>query len=167
MAEIELRGRLGQGKVALCDEADFALLSQYRWHLSRGGYPRTYWRKAGVRSTTLSMHQLLRDEKGGAYRDHINGDPLDNRRANLRPCTPQENAWNRKGHSNSKTGVKGVSPFRGKYRATIHLGGEQIHLGLFATADLAAAAYNGAAVALFRSFARLNPLPLEVSHAAD
>lgn len=167
MAEIPLHGLRGKGKVALCDDADFALLSGYRWHLSRTGYPRTYWRKPGVRSTTLDMHQLLRDEKGGAYKDHINGDPLDNRRANLRPCTPQENAWNKRGHRNSKTGVKGVSPYKGKFRATIHKSGEQIYLGTFATVELAAAAYNGAAVALYRGFARLNPLPVEASHAAD
>ncbi|MDL2342597.1 HNH endonuclease [Deinococcus sp. MIMF12] len=153
--------------MALCDDADLALLSQHRWHLSRRGYPRTYWRKEGVRSATLEMHLLLRDEKGGGYKDHINGDPLDNRRANLRACTAQENAWNRRAHRNSKTGVKGVSPHKGKFRATIHKSGAQIYLGTFTTVELAAAAYNGAAVALYGAFARLNPLPLEVAHASD
>ncbi|GAA5514919.1 hypothetical protein Dcar01_03683 [Deinococcus carri] len=170
MAEIKLHGKRGEGKVALCDDADYALLSRHRWHLDKRGYARTYRPLEYGRSTTVAMHQLLADEKGGHYRDHLNGDRLNNRRANLRPCTQRENSYNRCVHRNSKTRVKGVSRYRGKYRAVIHKDGEQVYLGLFPTLDLAAAAYNGAAIALFGAFARLNPIPVPaegVPNAAD
>lgn len=177
MAELPLSGKRGQGRVALCDAADLPLLSLHRWHLSQDGYPRTYLRKPGVRSTTICMHQLLRTEQGECYRDHLDGNPLDNRRANLRPASRRENSRNRRVHRNNKTGLKGVSPFKGKYRATIHLDRKQISLGTFSHPLLAAIAYNAAATALYGPFAALNPLPtdllgqlacpVEVRHAAD
>ncbi|KQR41259.1 hypothetical protein ASF71_01075 [Deinococcus sp. Leaf326] len=105
------------------------------------------------------MHRLLTDERGGHYKDHISGDRLDNRRANLRACTQAENSRNRKMHSNNKTGFKGVSPWRGQYRAAIHLDGEQRFLGTFPHPALAAIAYNAAARALFGPFAQLNVIP--------
>jgi len=168
MAEIKLHGKRGEGKVALCDDADYALLSQYRWHVNSDGYVRTYWRKPGIRSTTIQMHLLLIDEKGGRYKDHRDGNKLDNRRANLRPCTQQENSFNRRMHRNNKSGYKGVVQRKGKWAAFVHKDRRQTFLGLYDTPELAAAAYNGAARALFGAFARLNVLPLpEVAHASD
>ncbi|WP_051363336.1 HNH endonuclease [Deinococcus murrayi] len=171
MAEIALVGKRGAGKVALCDDADFARLSQYRWHLDRDGYPRTFLpAELGQRRRKTGMHQLLTDARGGYFSDHINGNPLDNRRSNLRPCTRTENNRNRAAFRRSKTGLKGVSPWRGGFRAVIHDGRTQIFLGCFPTKELAAAAYNGAARVLHGKFARFNPIPLtasEVAHAAD
>lgn len=172
MATLTLRGKRGAGRVTLVDDADLPALSQYSWHLSPGGYARTYITRPGVRSTTIHLHQLLRDEHGGGYRDHINGDPLDNRRANLRPCTREENNRNRGSHRTSKTGLKGVSPFGKGWRAQIHVGRQQFYLGLYPHPMLAAIAYNAAATVLFGPFARLNDidlsgLALEVARAGD
>lgn len=170
MAEIRLHGKRGEGKVALCDDADLALLSAQRWYADRNGYPRAYLPKESGRRATVRMHQLLADEQGGRYRDHIDGNPLDNCRSNLRACTQRENSYNRRTHRNSKTGIKGVSPFGRAFRVVIHHGGRQVYLGLYPSLDLAAAAYNGAAIALFGAFARLNAIPVAgegVALAAD
>jgi len=64
--------------------------------------------------------------------DHINGDKLDNRRANLRIATAFENAQNRhvaRGASSHRGVVwhKGA----GKWMAQAHLAGVQHYLGLF------------------------------------
>lgn len=169
MAQIALVGRLGQGRVALVDDADLPLLSGYRWHLSRRGYPRAYL--PGTKGRTVNLHQLLRAPDGSGYRDHVSGDPLDNRRVNLRPCTVEENNRNRRAHRNNKTGFKGVSAFGTGFRAVIHQGRKQIYLGTFPHVLLAALAYNAAATALHGPFARLNDVDLApllgASNAAD
>ena len=168
MAQIELRGKRGAGKVALVDDQDAELLARHSWHVNRDGYTRTAIREDG-RTRYVSMHLLLQDSAGNRYCDHIDGNPLNNQRRNLRPATVQQNNQNRGAHRNSKTGIKGVSPYRKGFRATIHTGKKQVFLGIYPTLDLAAAAYNGAAIVLFGVFARLNPIPVReaVKHAAD
>ena len=74
--------------------------------------------------------------------DHINGDKQDNRIENLRDVTRSENLQNlRKPLSNNQTGVLGVGFSRGSYKARIKTDGVPTHLGSFATAALAGAAY--------------------------
>jgi hypothetical protein len=74
--------------------------------------------------------------------DHINGDSLDNRIANLREATPALNAQNRRTpRRGSALGVQGVTARWGRYTAQITVRGKQHHLGLFATVDEARAAY--------------------------
>lgn len=55
------------------------------------------------------LHRLLLDPPDGMVVDHIDGNPLNNRRNNLRVGTASENLQNRKGAmTNSETGVRGV-----------------------------------------------------------
>lgn len=74
--------------------------------------------------------------------DHINGDKLDNRIANLREATRKQNMQNVRQHKHNTSGVKGVAwhSQRNKWRAYIFVDYKQIHLGLFDTKEAAAAA---------------------------
>lgn len=72
--------------------------------------------------------------------DHINGDRKDNRIQNLRMATNSQNSHNRGATINSKTGVKGVYPENGKYRAQMKINGKQKHIGYFETIEAAKAA---------------------------
>ncbi len=89
--------------------------------------------------------------------DHINGDPADNRFANLRLAVMAENGKNRKISRNNKTGYKGVrlDKKRGTYRAVIVSNGKSIHLGVFKCPKEAYAAYCRAAEMYHGPFARL------------
>lgn len=96
------------------DDADFEWLSTFRWF--RGGQcKRTKGENAAGRigyATTVinnklvKMDKLLMPRKPGLVVDHINRNPLDNRRNNLRYLTHGQNLQN-------ATMAMGVSGFRG------------------------------------------------------
>lgn len=75
--------------------------------------------------------------------DHKNRDPADNRWANLRLATRQENRWNIPRMANNKSGFKGVhwSRYARRWRAQITTAGVRHDLGYFDTAEGAALAY--------------------------
>jgi hypothetical protein len=93
--------------------------------------------------------------------DHINGNPLDNRRENLRSATQQMNGINTGLCSTNTSGFKGVSPEKGKWSAQIHVMNRKKFLGYFDDKVEAAKAYNSAAKKHFGEFAWLNPIPEE------
>lgn len=93
--------------------------------------------------------------------DHINGDPTDNRKCNLRLCNRgADNAINRPKQKNNTTGYKGIFLRKesGKYRAAIRVNQKLIHLGQFDNPKDAAQCYNEAAKKYFGEFAYLNIL---------
>jgi len=108
----------------------------------------------------MRLHRLLTKAPEEAVVDHINGDPSDNRRCNLRITTQSGNLRNSRLRSDSTTGYKGVSLDKrdGMYRAYINYKGKQISLGYYDTPEEAAAAYDKAAVFYFGEFARTNQM---------
>lgn len=76
----------------------------------------------------------------GAQIDHVNGDKTNNSIRNLRLATASQNKQNiHKNCQNNTTGVRGVSPRRGRYRVQICVDGKRIHLGYRRTLTEAAA----------------------------
>jgi hypothetical protein len=97
------------------------------------------------------------------HTDHINGDGLDNRKINLRICTPSQNLMNRGVPINNKTGHKGVSYDKrvNKFKVQIRLNKKNITVGYFYNINDAARAYNAYAVKYYGEFAQLNIIPKE------
>ena len=74
--------------------------------------------------------------------DHINGIRSDNRFENLRDVSVAINRQNIRTHdADNKCSFLGVTNYKGKFRATIKVNKKTKHLGLFATAKDAHAAY--------------------------
>lgn len=151
---------LTQGKVAIVDDADFEWLSQWKWCYHRDRAGRGIADGKGSAKMHF-MHNYIMQPPPGFVVDHIDNDPLNNQRSNLRICTQAENLRNRRGFSTkSSTSFKGVFPVKKSkirpWRATIKLNGKSIHLGSFPTAEAAAIAYNEAALKYHGEFAHLN-----------
>jgi hypothetical protein len=89
--------------------------------------------------------------------DHINGDWRDNRIANLRNATRNQNSANGGMSKFNKVGLKGVSWSQKArlWRAQIDCDKVHYHFGYFTTPEDAYAAYCEAAVRLHGEFARL------------
>ena len=113
-----------------------------------------------VKELTCLAHRLawllVHGDWPSAQIDHINGDPADNRIANLRLATPAQNGANARRRSDNRSGFKGVGWHKKtrKWRANIVRDGRMRSLGYFDTPEQAAEAYATAAKALRGEFAR-------------
>lgn len=156
MREVRLHGKwAAEYPVALVDDEDYELVSRYRWmvhHPISVNSPRRSGPYARATSAGRPMMHVLLCGRNGI--DHQNGNGLDNRRKNLRPCSGAENSRNRRSWGRSK--YLGVHLDRGRWRAVIEHDGRRQHLGMFANEADAARAYDKAAAGLFGEFARLN-----------
>ena len=158
MATIELT----QGQVTVVDDADLPLLIGYRWIAQKrvNAGVVTYYAAASVKTDRgwrlLLLHRLLMGEPKGIIIDHRNGNSLDNRRENLRPCSNGQNRANSKKHKVGLSKYKGVTLDRGKVTAQIRHEGRLRNLGKFETEEAAARAYDREARRLHGEFARTN-----------
>lgn len=147
--------KLDDGSVAICDESAINLVEGKVWWVSNGYPAFTRENGDGTRST-VKLHQLLMPD--AEMVDHDNGDRLDNRSANLRRCTAQQNAFNRTAVAAGTSKFKGVSwdSSREKWISSIQHNGKTKHIGRFDSEDGAAKAYDAKAAELFGEFAKLN-----------
>ena len=151
---------LSQGHHAIIDDEDFENVNRHKWYLAHSYAVRRVtnhnWKVLGLpKQRELSMHRFLMNPPSGKHVDHINGDALDNRRCNLRICTPHQNSMNIR----IKNGrYKGVSwnCLSKKWQATIKFNNKGYHLGHYADPVEAAKAYNAKAKEFFGPFACLN-----------
>jgi hypothetical protein len=156
--ELEIVRRNGDRHVVLFDSEDAALISEHTWcvTVSTGKrlYAATSARNDAGRHTLIRMHRLL---MGVPNVDHINGNGLDNRRANLRESTQAQNLAN-SGARDGTSRFKGVSwlATRKRWQAHIMVAGKSRGLGAFDLETDAALAYDMAAITAWGDYARLN-----------
>lgn len=162
---------LTQGKAALIDAEDYERVSQHRWHANydkrdgrwtaRTKIPSGYrFSSSGniiTGQTVLLLHVLIMEQK---YIDHVNGNPLDCRKSNLRSATDHQNMANTNRLKTNTSGYKGVSwvKSRQKWYVYIQVHGIRMHIGYYDDPKDAARAYDTAAVECFGAFARTNEM---------
>lgn len=121
-----------KGRLVVVDAQDYLWLRQWKWGFQRDprhsdpgyGYAvrtgRADEERAGRR---IAMHREIARTPSELVCDHINGDPLDNRRTNLRNVTQAQNLLNRRVFRSNRAGVKGVAydARRDKWMAHVRL----------------------------------------------
>ena len=100
------------------------------------------------------IHRLIMNAPDGMDVDHINGDPLDNRKSNLRICSRSQNQMNKGKPKNNTTGFKGVHFYKpsGKFISNIRVDGKNVYLGSFEKSEDAYKAYCEACVKYHQEF---------------
>ena len=138
----------------LVDTEDVPKILKYKWCANRSKYVR------GPLNFNVPLSRYLLDciDDDKILVDHINRNTLDNRKSNLRKCTPQQNNFNKGKQSNNTSGYKGVysSPDKKKWMASIKKGVVIKRMGPFFDKEEAAKAYDIEAVKLFGEFAVTN-----------
>src|SRR3954463_12256023 len=105
MRQITVYKNYGKSIVyATVDDDLFDILNEFRWTL-RAGYARA-WDYENEKN--IYMHRFIAQTPEGMVTDHINRVKLDNRRENLRVCTPEQNSINRIGPTGCFSEYTGV-----------------------------------------------------------
>lgn len=139
-------------------DADMAWIEGYHWNKSGKYVARDVFSNGYKHKMLLHRFILKLSKEDKTLCDHINRNPLDNRKSNLRKADSSQNNMNRGTRSNNTSGYKGVSydVSRNKWQSMIACRGERYHIGRFPTKEEAARAYDEKAKELFGEFAYLN-----------
>lgn len=139
------------------DKSDFDLINEFCWSdsIKKSGYvvlkahvsdeQKTRYE---IKSSTILFHQLL----GCGWYDHIDRNPLNNRRSNLRPCTKSQNCANKGTQKNNTSGFTGVEFYKNRWRASIRFNNVRYYLGTFLNKDDAISARLRAEKEIFGEF---------------
>jgi len=143
----------------LIDKEDQSVLQLHKWRLLKtGDYKRVV---AYYNKKFLYLHRvILNISDPNILVDHINMNPLDNRKSNLRLSDKSSNGMNRPKNKNNRSGYKGVSydPRQNRYAAELMVKGIRYRKSGFKTAKEAATYYNELAKKHHGEFAKLNEL---------
>lgn len=127
--------RKGEAQRVRFSIEDLERVSQYSWYINSRGNPerpRLYvYAPYGKPRKLIYLHHLILPLRDGLHVDHINGDPFDCRRENLRLVTRGEQSEN----TRDRVGYRNVNAYMTKdgekYRVTCHKGGTNFVAGTY------------------------------------
>lgn len=127
---------------------------KYRWHIRKDGYL-----QSGINRELILLHKYVMNyHEGEMVVDHINRNPLDNRKCNLRIITRAQNMMNKNSQSGSSSKYIGVyfNNNRNKWIAQISYNQKNIQLRRFDNEIDAAKARDVGTKEYFGEFGNLN-----------
>lgn len=134
---------------AIIDLEDVDNIKIYKWYMNPSGYIINRGKNIGF------LHRFIMDCPDDLVVDHINHNPLDNRKENLRICTQEQNMCNQSIRKDNKSGCPGVYYVerKSKWVAQIRINKKTKHLGYFNTIEEAIEARRQAEIEYFGEFA--------------
>lgn len=157
---------LTRGYFTTVDDSVYERLAQFKWHARVKYEGRHVSAARWSRGKLVLMHREVAAAPSGVVVDHIDGDALNNCQANLRICSPSENAMNRRPHKMRSDAATRHSRFkgvawdaqRGKWRVRLRVAGRTVYGGRHDSEVAAAEEYNRLARQHHGEFARPNVL---------
>lgn len=145
---------LTHGSVAIVDDDDYESISLYGW----SECPTRNMVYIKRKDNGVLMHREIMNAKKGDLVDHKNHDTFDNRKANLRFCTPSQNRANSRPSKGFSSRYKGVYWCKGrrKWNSAIKKNNIAYHIASCENEEDAAIYYNVAAQIFHGEFAYLN-----------
>lgn len=141
-----VRKKLGTVHEVLVDDEDYEFVKKWKWCVMKGSTNSGFYvmRKdcSTAKYKNVWLHRELMKPQTGEVVDHINRNPLDNRKENLRIVNRKKNMENQKLSRKNTSGVKGVywNKQASKWQAYIRHNQKQINLGVYNTIEEAAQA---------------------------
>ena len=114
------------------DNDDLEKCSNLTWHYAKNKDSK--YIQTRIKGKMIKLHRYIMNmNNSNLVVDHINRNPLDNRKSNLRICSYKENSFNKSIRVDNTSGIPGVSFHKTnkKWRAKIKYNNLTIHLGYF------------------------------------
>ncbi|MBS4956556.1 MAG: HNH endonuclease [Clostridium sp.] len=114
------------------DKEDLEKCSKLTWHYAKNKDSK--YIQSRIKDKMVKLHRFVMDiNDKNLVVDHINRNPLDNRKSNLRICSYKENSFNKSIRVDNTSGIVGVDfhKINKKWRAKIKYNNITIHLGYF------------------------------------
>lgn len=144
------------------DKEDFWKIKDKCWYISKAGYLYSK-RKTG----TFLMHRVIMELPEGCKDvvDHLNHNPLDNRKNNLRVTTQGKNCYNKSKQSNNTSGCPGVTfdKSKNKWVAFISYARKNIFIGRYDKYEDAVTARKRAEEKYFGEYSYSNSMSMTLS----
>ena len=138
---------------AIIDSGDVGKCSKLKWRKNDNGYVVT-----GRGSDGYRLHNFVLDREADlmTVSDHINRNPMDCRKVNLRVCSRTENNANVGLRKDNSTGFRGIYKRKERWSASVICKRTIHRAGVFDSKEEAAMAYDIKAKELFGEFAYQN-----------
>lgn len=141
MRTLDITKQDGSVYTVMVDDEDYHFLEERNWHVHKTGYVISTCRASGKRRS-IRLHREIMKASEGLDVDHINRNPLDNRKENLRVVPHKKNIENANKRKDNTSGCTGVvwCRLRKKWQSQIVHNQKTLNLGRFANIEDAIAA---------------------------